>query len=49
MVKKCREIWNKIKYLIEQKEKDEDYGNSKYIRIKINSKYDLSLNRPLLM
>ena len=49
MIKKSREVWNEMKYLIEQKETDEDYDSSKYIRIKINSKYDLPLNRPLLM
>ena len=49
MIEKYREIWNKIKYLVTQGDKDAYYVATIYTNTKSNSDDDLPLNRLLVL
>ena len=47
IMKKCEELWNKIKDIIRSKTNNSDNYDKKYMKIKVNSDYDLPLNKTL--
>ena len=49
MIEEYREIWNKIKYLVTQEDKDAYYVATIYTNVKSNSDDDLPLNRLLVL
>ena len=47
MIEKYREIWNKIKYLVIQEDKDAYYVATIYTNVKSNSDDDLPLKQTI--